>query len=121
MSQTPDLHETLERTTQKSPTRQCFLLRVRPDKLPEYIEVHQRVWEEMRAALSTSGWRNYSLFLEEETGTVVGYFESDDVAAAQDAMARTEVNTRWQADMAQYFVQPDGGTAQILPQYFYLA
>lgn len=120
MSQTPDLHEILEQTTQKSTTRQCFLLRVRPDRLPEYIDVHQRVWGEMRAALSKSGWRNYSLFLEEETGTVVGYFESDDVEAAQAAMALTDVNTRWQAEMAQYFVQPDGGTAQIIPQYFYL-
>lgn len=120
MSQTPDLHEILEQTTQKSTTRQCFLLRVRPDRLPEYIDVHQRVWGEMRAALHESGWRNYSLFLDEATGTVVGYFESDDVEAAQAAMALTDVNTRWQAEMAQYFVQPDGSAAQILPQYFYL-
>ena len=40
VSQTPDLHESLEQTTQKSTTRQCFLLRVRPDRLPEYIDVH---------------------------------------------------------------------------------
>ncbi|WP_115728074.1 L-rhamnose mutarotase [Actinomyces culturomici] len=120
MSQTPDLHETLATTTQKSPTRQCFLLRVRPEMLPEYIDVHQRVWEEMRDALSQSGWRNYSLFLEEETGLCVGYFESDDVDAAQAAMALTEVNTRWQAEMAKYFQPDGGGDAQILPQYFYL-
>lgn len=117
-------HETLERelreTTQKSPHRCCFLLRVRPEKLAEYVEVHQSVWEEMRGALHDTGWRNYSLFLETDTGTVVGYFESDDVDAAQAAMASTEVNTRWQSEMAQYFVQPDGGTAQVLPQYFYL-
>lgn len=117
---TPDLRETLATTTQKSPTRQCFLLRVRPEMLPEYIAVHQRVWEEMCEALSASGWRNYSLFLEEETGTCVGYFESENVVAAQAAMALTEVNARWQAEMARYFQPNGGGEAQILPQYFYL-
>ena len=52
---------------------------------------------------------------------VVGYFESDDVDAAQAAMADTDVNSRWQAEMAQYFVAPDGGTNEVLPQYLYLA
>jgi L-rhamnose mutarotase len=36
-------------------------------------------------------------------------------------MAATEVNARWQAQMAEYFVQPDGGTNEVLSQYFYLA
>lgn len=115
------LADTLSTTSQKSPTRCCFLLHVKKDRLAEYIQVHQHVWEDMRAALSESGWRNYSLFLQPDTGMVVGYFESDDVDAAQAAMSRTEVNTRWQAQMAQYFVQPDGGTNEVLPQYFYLA
>ena len=50
----------------------------------------------------------------------MGYFESDDVAAAMAAMEDEEVNTRWQAEMAQYFVQPSGGSAAVLPQYFRL-
>ncbi len=117
---TPQLDQLLATTESASPTRACFLLHVRPDKLTEYVDVHQRVWAEMRDALSDTGWRNYSLFLDTESGMVVGYFESDDVNAAVAAMADTEVNTRWQAEMAQYFVQPDGGHAQFLPQYFFL-
>lgn len=119
--QFPPRSHQLAATTQKSPTRCCFLLHVRPERLPEYIDVHQHVWDEMRQALTDSGWRNYSLFLQQETGMVVGYFESDDVDAAQAAMADTDVNSRWQAEMAQYFVAPDGGTNEVLPQYFYLA
>ncbi|MCI1676329.1 MAG: L-rhamnose mutarotase [Ancrocorticia sp.] len=115
------LDELLQNTTQKSPHRCCFLLRVRQEMLPEYVGAHQHVWDEMREALSSSGWRNYSLFLQPETGMVVGYFESDDTDQAQKAMAATDVNTRWQATMSKYFVQPDGGTNEILPQYFYLA
>ena len=93
----------------------------RPERLAEYIAVHQHVWQDMRDALSNAGWRRYSLFLRPEDGLVVGYFESDDTAAAMRAMEDEDVNTRWQKEMAQYFVQPNGGTPEILAQYFYLA
>ena len=108
-------------TAQRSRQRCCFLLRVRPERLTEYIEVHQHVWQDMRDALSNAGWRRYSLFLRPEDGLVVGYFESDDTAAAMRAMEDSDVNTRWQAEMAQYFVQPNGGTPEILAPYFHLA
>lgn len=111
----------LSHTTQRSEQRCCFLLRVRPERLTDYIEVHQHVWQDMRDALSKAGWRRYSLFLKPGDGLVVGYFESDDAAASMRAMEDDDVNTRWQAQMAQYFVQPDGGTPEILSQYFYLA
>lgn len=117
----PNLVTLLETTSARSPRRCCFLLHVRPERLSEYIEVHQHVWEEMRDALTRTGWRNYSLFLRPQDGMVVGYFEADDVEAAQEAMAAEEVNSRWQDEMAQYFVQPDGGTNEPLSQYFYLA
>jgi len=111
----------LTHTAQRSRQRCCFLLRVRPERLTEYIEVHQHVWQDMRDALSNAGWRRYSLFLRPEDGIVVGYFESDDTPAAMRAMEDSDVNTRWQAEMAQYFVQPNGGTPEILAQYFHLA
>ena len=111
----------LTHTAQRSRQRCCFLLRVRPERLTEYIEVHQHVWQDMRDALSNAGWRRYSLFLRPEDGLVVGYFESDDTAAAMRAVEDSDVNTRWQAEMAQYFVQPNGGTPEILAPYFHLA
>ena len=117
---TTTLSALLTSTTQASTQRCCFLLHVRPERLAEYVEVHQHVWQEMRQALTECGWRHYSLFLRPEDGLVVGYFESDDTAAAMEAISAQEVNTRWQAEMAQYFVQPDGGAAEVLHQYFYL-
>ena len=88
--------------------RVCFVLKVRPERLAEYRERHARVWPEMRAALSAAGWHNYSLFLRDD-GLLVGYLETEDFAAAQAAMADTEVNARWQAEMAPYFEALDGG------------
>ena len=87
--------------------RYCFTLQVRPDLIDEYVERHRAVWPEMLAALAETGWRNYSLFLRED-GLLVGYVESDDLAAAREAMARTEVNARWQAEMADYFTWTNG-------------
>lgn len=115
------LSQLLATTDQADAGRACFLLHVRPDRLTDYVQVHQRVWPEMREALSRCGWRDYSLFLDPASGLVVGHFEADDTAAAMAAMAAEEVDARWQAEMAQYFVQPYGGTPQLLHQYFHLS
>jgi L-rhamnose mutarotase len=83
--------------------RVCFLARVRPDRLDEYRERHKNVWPEMRAALTEAGWGNYSIFLT-EGGQLIGYLETNDYQAALDAMAATDVNKRWQAEMSEFFV-----------------
>ena len=56
----------------------------------------------MLRALRETGWRNYSLFARPD-GLLVGYVEADDLDAAQRAMAMTEVNARWQAQMSRFF------------------
>ncbi len=87
--------------------RVCFQLQVRPDRLDEYRTRHAHVWPDMLAALHQTGWRNYSLFLRDD-GLLIGYFEAADPQAALDGMNATEVNTRWQAEMAEFFTDLDG-------------
>ena len=58
----------------------------------------------MLDALRAAGWSNYSLFLRDD-GLLIGYVETEDFAAATAAMEATDVNTRWQADMAPFFSQ----------------
>lgn len=80
-----------------------FQLKVKQDKIDEYIEHHKNVWPEMLAALREAGWHNYSLFMRED-GLLFGYFETpESLEAAQAKMAVTEINTRWQEFMAPYF------------------
>ncbi|MEU4431665.1 L-rhamnose mutarotase [Nocardia rhamnosiphila] len=86
--------------------RVCFLLTLRPERTDDYLAAHATVWPDMLDALRAAGWTNYSLFLRPEDGLVVGYLETPDFARAQAAMAATEVNTRWQATMAEYFQAP---------------
>jgi L-rhamnose mutarotase len=87
--------------------RVCFLLRVRPDRLDDSRARHAAVWPEMRDALQRTGWGNYSLFLRDD-GLLVGYLETEDFEAARRAMEDTDVNARWQAEMAEFFELPSG-------------
>jgi L-rhamnose mutarotase len=61
----------------------------------------------MLRALKVTGWQNYSLFARPD-GLIVGYVEAEDLAAAQAAMAGTEVNARWQGEMRRFFTGLDG-------------
>jgi L-rhamnose mutarotase len=89
--------------------RSAFVLRVRPDRVDEYVEAHRNVWPEMLEALRDAGIRNYTIF--RNGNEMFGYFESDDLAAAGAHMAAQDVNTRWQDAMAELLDErvPDAG------------
>jgi L-rhamnose mutarotase len=87
--------------------RVCFILRVKPERLEEYKERHRSVWPEMKKALQDTGWKNYSLFLRPD-GTLVGYLETENFERARADMVRKDVNSRWQREMADFFVQQQG-------------
>jgi L-rhamnose mutarotase len=93
--------------------RSGFILRVRPDRIDDYVEAHRAVWPEMLEALRGAGIRNYTIF---RAGTqVFGYFESDNLERAAAYLAAQEVNTRWQDAMAELLNQrvPDGGPPKL--------
>jgi L-rhamnose mutarotase len=96
--------------------RVCFRSSVNPSQIPEYRRRHAAVWPEMLRELKAAGWNNYSLFLADD-GLLVGYVECDDFDAARARMALTEVNARWQAEMATLFDDeeqaPDQGFLQL--------
>jgi len=95
-----------QRTMTRS-TRVCFELQIRPELLDEYIARHSPVWPEMLAEIAAAGRRNYSLFLA-DGGRLVGYYETDDDAAAQAYLAQSAVAARWEAEMSRFFVGLDG-------------
>jgi L-rhamnose mutarotase len=82
--------------------RIAFILKIKPDKMDEYKQRHAAVWPEMLQALRETGWHNYSLFMRPD-GLLVGYLETPDFDRARQEMARRDVNTRWQKEMAPYF------------------
>ena len=103
--------------------RVCFLLRVRPEMLPEYRRRHEAVWPEMLRALTEAGWRNYSLFLRYD-GLLIGYLETADFAESLRQMAATDVNDRWQREMKPFFINEGGRPDEVLErieEVFHLA
>jgi L-rhamnose mutarotase len=89
--------------------RSAFVLRVRPERIEEYLRAHREVWPEMLDALRGAGIRNYTIF--RHGNQVFGYFEADDLEAAGRYLARQEVSTRWQDAMAELLEErvPDSG------------
>lgn len=98
-------------------------MHLKEDRVKDYLRAHEFVWPEMLDALTKAGWRNYSLFIREADGLVVGYLETDDFDRAQSLMAAEEVNARWQASMADFFanegLKPDEALKQLV-EYFHL-
>jgi len=89
--------------------RSAFVIQVRPERVDEYVAAHREVWPEMLAALRGAGIRNYTIF--RDGNRMFGYFEAEDLAAAERHLASQEVCTRWQDAMAELVEGrvPDGG------------
>ncbi len=105
------------------PTRVCFELRVRPEMIDAYVARHTPVRADMLAEIAAAGRRNYSLFLG-EGGRLVGYYETDDDAAAQAYLAASPIAAAWEAEMAPFFLDLDGRpdqAATALTEVFHLA
>lgn len=80
----------------------CFMLKVKPEYIDEYRELHAAVWPDMLRAIRDAGWSRYTIFMRED-GTVVGYLESDDLATARERIDRFEVSQRWGEATAHLF------------------
>ena len=98
-----------------------FTMRLLPGAEAEYRRRHAAVWPEMLGALRAAGARNYSIFLDQNR--LFAYLEVDDFAAFRPSMAATEVNDRWQAEMAALIdplTDPATGFHQRLEEIFRL-
>ena len=103
--------------------RVCFLLRVKEDRVQDYIKAHD-VWPELDTATKEVGINNFSRFIKED-GLVVGYFEAENPQESLRKLSQMDINRRWDEHMAEFF---DGGSGNMeeggvewLKQYYYLA
>jgi L-rhamnose mutarotase len=104
--------------------RISFLIRIVPEKIDEYLRLHNPIWPELAAELTASGIRNYSLWLRPD-GTEFGYLECDDWAATCAYLAKSDVHTRWQEMMKPFLLSSadaahGGQPVEMLTQSFLL-
>jgi L-rhamnose mutarotase len=98
-----------------------FTMRLLPGKEAEYRRRHDAVWPEMLDALRAAGARDYSIFIHGDQ--LFAYLVVDDFAAFRASMAATEVNDRWQAEMATLIdplTDPATGFHHRLEEIFHL-
>lgn len=98
-------------------------MQVDPDRIDEYRVRHAAVWPDMLREIEASGRRNYSLF-DAGAGEIIGYFETDDLAASSAYLAQSAVAARWESEMQPFFTRIDTRADQALtplPEIFNLA
>jgi L-rhamnose mutarotase len=101
--------------------RVAFTMRLLPGQEAEYRRRHAAVWPEMLDALRAAGARDYSIYIHDSD--LFAHLVVDDFAAFRAAMAATEVNDRWQAEMAALIdplTDPTTGFHRQLEEIFHL-
>jgi len=76
-------------------TRHGFVVRVRPEKREEYLELHRTVWPRVEEAMRENGIRNYSIFIIDDV--LFGYYEyvGHDYEADLARIQRDETSQEW--------------------------
>ncbi|MDI9349623.1 MAG: L-rhamnose mutarotase [Candidatus Symbiobacter sp.] len=80
-----------------SPQRMGHVIRLKPDALAEYKQMHTQVWPEILTLLSQCNIRNYSIFLKEPENLLFAYYEyyGDDFAADMAKMKQLPRMQEW--------------------------
>lgn len=79
--------------------QKAFKMKLYPGQEAEYEKRHRQLWPEMKEMIHAYGGRNYSIFLDRETGTLFGYIEIEDEALWAKG-ADTQINRKWWDFMA---------------------
>jgi L-rhamnose mutarotase len=71
------------------------VIKVKPEKLAEYKELHENVWPEVLKMISECNIRNYSIYYKD--GFLFSYFEyhGEDYAADMQKMADDPTTQAW--------------------------
>ena len=101
--------------------RVAFTMKLLPGAEAEYRQRHAAVWPEMLDALRAAGCTNYSIYVLDQD--LVGIFDVVDFDRFRAQMDASEVNSRWQADMARLIdpcTDPSTGFHRRLEEVFRL-
>ncbi|MFN7252294.1 MAG: L-rhamnose mutarotase [Anaerobacillus sp.] len=102
--------------------RKASIMKVNPDSFEEYKKRHDELWPEMASLLKEHGSHNYSIFLDEETGTLFAYVEIES-QEKWDQVAQTDICQKWWAFMKDIMETNEDSSpvSKELLEVFYLA
>jgi len=89
------------------------LVRLRPEAVTRYRELHASVWPDVLRTISACGITNYSIFLREPELLLFAYYEyvGDDFGTDQARMAADPITQEWW-EITMPLQQPLGSTAE---------
>lgn len=98
-----------------------FKMQLHKGKEAEYKRRHDEIWPELSSLLRSTGVSEYSIFLDEPTGTLFGVLSIDDPKAL-DKLPEHPVMQKWWKYMADIMdSNPDSSPVSIpLKEVFYL-
>lgn len=101
--------------------RKAFRMSIHDGHGAEYERRHNPIWDELRETLVLHGVRDYSIFLDAETGDLFAYAEIESEERWQ-ALASTEVCRRWWRSMRELMPSnpDDSPRARDLREVFHL-
>jgi L-rhamnose mutarotase len=101
--------------------RRAFKMKLKKGFEAEYKKRHDALWPELRKLLAESGVRDYSIFLDEETGTLFAVQKMVGGSGSQD-LGSNPIVQRWWAYMADIMdTNPDKSPVSVpLPEVFHL-
>ncbi|WP_251555143.1 L-rhamnose mutarotase [Neobacillus muris] len=102
--------------------RKASIMYVNQDCYLEYKRRHDEIWPEMAAELKVHGARNYSIFLDRESGRLFAYLEIESEEKWEN-MSKTAVCQKWWAYMEPLMkTEPDNRPVTVdLEEVFFLA
>ena len=77
----------------------AFKMQLKPGHAAEYQRRHDAIWPELASLLQESGVRDYSIFLDEDTGALFAVLRRVD-GHTMEALPQHPVMRRWWAHMA---------------------
>ena len=101
--------------------RIAFKMKLFPNQEAEYRKRHDEIWPELSTLLKDSGIQDYSIFLDEETGSLFGVLKVEDTLKLDD-LPSYPVMQKWWTYMGDIMESnPDHSPVSVsLKEVFYL-
>ncbi len=101
--------------------RLAFKMYLNEGQKQEYKRRHDELWPELHQLLKNSGVSEYSIFLDEETNTLLAFQKVSGEGGSQD-LGQTEIVQKWWAFMSDIMkCNPDNSPVTVpLEEVFYM-
>ena len=101
----------------------CFVMKIKPEFLTDYIEIHKNAWPELLKAAKESGAKNLLIYIYQNLSIVI--FECEDLDNVYENYGKYDVVKEWNEKTESWIEESpkiDGsGSVETLEEVFNLS